>query len=597
MRFFTFSTVLLLLCSVVSAAPEAEPEPPPGLIVEAQAYDYDPYRVLIWVVGDASDTSSQAARLSPQLIPLIDREFASVWRTEVRDAPTSVATAARRGFDDLNFASIAGADPVLAVKKTHPEIVRIRFAGDVGRYVERIDSTADRIASVRGSLDPGDEELDVALKTPKFTWVEKLNAIEGDSIDLAASWSNENVSAILCTRGMAEGLSDPSAKVIDPPVAGMVAAVTEQYDKIFIVHLDESATMPVVRAIEFDALMRNFGAVVTLTLRGGLVESTAAAAILKAFRPMVRIDNAGTKTADGLIRAGGLIASLPGGGKDHPAMIRVGDALMPMVRKDDRNGNPIAIGPLDWSYLYVIEADTRMVKMDIYSGRPGGLQGRQNARTYRVALRVQPQGESTTLRLHAQGKPAEPLIGYELYERDLEGPEMTFVGRTDWDGRLPIEKSDQAMRLLYVKNGGAVLARLPVVPGLEPMATADLAGDDMRLQAEAYIRGVQGTIIDLVAIRQLFKARIEQRLEAGEIAEANDLLVKLQEQKTNETLRNDMGKKQTFFLKAIGRDANQRAKVDNLFQQTSEMLSKHISPKLIGELETIVNRAKAKSGS
>ena len=591
---------LLIFVGGVSAEPdrdlsETDPNAAAGLIVEPQAYDYDPYRVLIWLVGDASDPSSQTEKLSPQLLPLLDREFASVWRTDVSDAPTSVATAARRGFDDLDFAAIAGADPVLAVKKTHPEIVRIRFAGDVGRYVQRIESTADRIAAVEGSLDLAGQEREAAMQTPKFDWVGNLQPIEGDSIDLAARWAAPDVEAILCTRGAAETLRNPPAKIIDPPVSGMVATVTEAYDKVFIVHLDPSATRPVVRVVEFDALMRHFGAVVTLPIDAGRVEATTAAAILKAFRPMVRIDNAGTKTADGLIRAGGLIASLPGGGVDHPAMIRIGDALMPMVRKDDRNGNPIAIGPLDWSYLYVIESNDRLVKMDIYSGRPGGLQGRQNSRTFRVALRVQPQGASTTLRLHAQGNPAAPLIGYELYERELDGPEMTFVGRTDWDGRLPIGQSDQNMRLLYVKNGGAVLARLPVVPGLEPVATADLAGDDMRLQAEAYIRGVQGTIIDLVAIRQLFKARIEQRIEAGEVAEANDLLVKLQAQKTNETLRNDMGKKQTMFLKAIGRDANQRAKVDNLFQQTSEMLSKHISPKLIAELEVMVNRAKAGS--
>ena len=122
------------------------------------------------------------------------------------------------------------------------------------------------------------------------------------------------------------------------------------------------------------------------------------------------------------------------------------------------------------------------------------------------------------------------MIGYELYEKNLETTDMTFIGRTDWNGRLWVEKTDQPLRLLYVKNGGAVLARLPFVPGLYPKVVADLSGDDIRLQAEAYIRGVQNSIVDLVAIRELFKARIRIRLERGEMDKAEDLLNALRDQ-------------------------------------------------------------------
>ena len=97
------------------------------------------------------------------------------------------------------------------------------------------------------------------------------------------------------------------------------------------------------------------------------------------------------------------------------------------------------------------------------------------------------------------------------------------------------------MLLLYVKNGGAVLARLPLVPGLTETEVADLTGDDMRLQAEAYIRGVQNAIIDLVAIRKLLEARIRMRLTKGQMTEAEDLLRALRDQPTNEKLASDMG--------------------------------------------------------
>ena len=174
-----------------------------------------------------------------------------------------------------------------------------------------------------------------------------------------------------------------------------------------------------------------------------------------------------------------------------------------MVRKNDRNGRPIMIGPIEWAYCVVEEIDGVRFDMGYYSGRPGGLQGRQNKRTFRMAMKVKPVGESTMIRLHAQKRVDFPLIGYEIYEKELKSTKMTFVGRTDWDGRLHVDQDEHPLRLLYVKNGGAVLARLPFVPGHTPLQIADLTGDDLRLQAEAYIRGVENSIIDLVALRKL----------------------------------------------------------------------------------------------
>ena len=169
--------------------------------------------------------------------------------------------------------------------------------------------------------------------------------------------------------------------------------------------------------------------------------------------------------------------------------------------------------------------------------------------------------------------------------------------RTDWNGRLVIERTGEPFRLLYVKNGGAVLARLPLVPGLHDRDVADLSGDDMRLQAEAYIRGVQNAIIDLVALRELFKARIRLRLQKGEMEKAEVLMNALRDQPSNEKLASDMGKRQAVYLKALGpRNANQRRKVDEMFTTTRELLSKHINPKLVRDLESLMIKARNNGG-
>ena len=134
-----------------------------------------------------------------------------------------------------------------------------------------------------------------------------------------------------------------------------------------------------------------------------------------------------------------------------------------------------------------------------------------------------------------------------------------------------------------------MLARLPIVPGLYPHAVADLTGDDMRLQAEAYVRGVQNRITDLVAIRELYKARIRLMLEKGDLRQAEELMVELRDRPNNEALSSEINNKQIDFLRLIGaRNIGQRRKVGEMFTTTRDLLGKYVTPRLIRELEAEV---------
>ncbi|MGB0595097.1 MAG: hypothetical protein ACPGLY_00190 [Rubripirellula sp.] len=548
-------------------------------------WDYSPYRVLLWLVTD--DGKLKKSVIEQPLRDLLDRDFSAVWRLDVMDAPPPVAFAIQRDLDQISYGTLTASDPVLAVKREHPDAVRIRTAKNVGQYVKNVYGTQQRIDDVLARAEAvGDDGMLEVKKT--------LKAVDGDALSVADMWADEDTEAILVSRGLAEQLTDPKAKLITPEISEMVGESISQYDKVVIAYVESDSVPYKVTAIEFDVLMRHFGPPVhRQSLSRKTIVAKVSEAVTQAFRPVVRIENAGQRSAVGLLRAGGLIVN-----PESPANVRVSDTLEPMTRKNDRNGNPILIGPLGWAFLSVDEIEGRNIKMDFYAGRAGGLQGRKNNRTFRMALKVRPQGESTLLRLHLQRKPDFPLIGYEIYEKELKSSSMTFVGRTDWDGRLRIESSDRPFRLLYVKNGGAVLARLPLVPGLYPTQIADLSGDDVRLQAEAYIRGVQNSIVDLIAIRELFKARIRLRLERGEADKAEVLMEALRGQPSNEELASDMGRRQTDFLGALtgGSNANQRRKVDEMFTTTRELLSKHINPKMVRDLEALLIKANENGG-
>ncbi|GAA5506381.1 hypothetical protein [Novipirellula caenicola] len=564
--------------SAASKPAEADEE------AEVEPWDFSPYKVLVWIVSDNPRVNAESVRQPLQ--EFLDRDFAAVWRLDFADAPAAVANAANRNLGEMNYESITASDPVVAVKRDHEDAVRLRTAANVGEIIRDVHGTQGMIDEVRRrAAEAGDVSMDGVS--------DRLLPVDGDAIAVSKLWENPTTEAILVSRGMALLLDKPEAKIIPLPLSGLVIEAIDSYDKIFVVRIDEEVAPAAVHVVEIDTLMRHFGPVASQRfVQPSEMAGTIGRTMIEAFAPVVRIEDAGKKNAKGLLRAGGLILD-----DKSPAMVHVGDVLEPMVRKNDRNGNPIQIGPIEWAYLQVTEKENVRLEMDFYAGRPVGLQGRNNKRTFRMALRSRPFGESTMLRLHAQKDPDFPLIGYEIYNKDLETGDMSFVGRTDWNGRLDVAAADSPLHLLYVKNGGAVLARLPMVPGLNPHAVADLSGDDMRLQAEAYIRGVQNAIIDLVAIRELLAARVRLRLRKGEMDEARELLHALREQPTHERIADDMDKKLTAFLNQPGaKNPNQRAKIDQMFSQTQDLLSRQINPEKIRALEEDMITAQKNGG-
>jgi hypothetical protein len=552
--------------------------------VEEQPWEYLPYRVQVWIAS--SDERASAEQLSIPLQQFLDRSFAAVWKTNIVQAPGPIQAAAIRDFESISYESITSVDPVLAIKRDHPEAPRLRFASDISKYIKKCFTTADRLAEVkRRGAAIGNETLDGALSI--------VTAVDGDAIAVSNLWKDQATEALILSRGMAADLSKPEAKIIRLPLENLVAEEIQNNDKVFIVRID-SLTQPIqVEVVELDCLMRQFSPIIkTQSLGFSSLPAVVGESIVKAFAPVVRIEDAGQKTAVGITRASGLVVPEDHREK-HPALISEGEFLQPMVRKDDRNGNPIAIGPIPWAFLHVKKIENSRLNMDLYSGRSGGLQGRKNARTFRMALRTRPVGASSTIRLHAAGSPTDALAGYEVYEKKLDAIDMKLVGRTDWDGRIVVNKADAPMRLLYVKNGGAVLARLPIVPGLTKIEVADLMGDDQRLRAEAYIRGTQNAIVDLIAIRTLLAARIRLRLEKGQMAEAKELLEALKKEPTYDTIANEMGKK---VVQIKGRTSVEQRKIDELFASTREMLVKNINSVLIRDLEADVVAAEANGG-
>ncbi|MEO8271167.1 MAG: hypothetical protein ABI557_15705, partial [Aureliella sp.] len=385
----------------------------------------------------------------------------------------------------------------------------------------------------------------------------------------------------------------------------------------------------------------------------------ASAAIVRAFAPVARVEDAQSKSADLTLRAGGLIIH-----SDNPANVVVGDVMQPIVRRDDRNGVPTLLQPLPWTFAAVTDSDGIKLTANVYtySGGPG-LQGRKNRRTQRILLKVRPQFEQTELELILAGD-AQPQSGCFIYSRDLLTDQFSRLGRTDWRGRLAIatpkmqteiipeairaqraaskreaaqraesssaaeaskanaaeatdasvastaampadatpleplqlEVSDIALHvplvLLYVKQGDRVLAKLPMVPGLSQVATAELPDDRRRLLAEAFVRGFQGEILDVVGMRNLLAARVKHQMASDKLDAAKAAVEKLRQLRNYTDMADELEAIQRRMLDETSGPIPLAAKsrIDILFQSTRTMLQKYLQDSLLTDSERAIAR-------
>jgi hypothetical protein len=210
---------------------------------------------------------------------------------------------------------------------------------------------------------------------------------------------------------------------------------------------------------------------------------------------------------------------------------------------------------------------------------------------------VRPTGGSTELELHSrmlEGDPktARPMAGYAVYAHPIDSPKTDLVGRTDGDGKLTIPADASPLRILLVKHGGEPLARLPMMPGLEPHMRVEIPDDDDRLLAEGIITGFQEHFVDLIARRQVLMTRIRALLEENKPAEASALLDELRTFKRQEDYINEI---RIQKQRAVSPDKRVQKKIDKLFDDTEQVIIRFLNPAEVEKVESDIS-AKLRGG-
>jgi hypothetical protein len=308
-------------------------------------------------------------------------------------------------------------------------------------------------------------------------------------------------------------------------------------DKLILVRLAKVSEGFSVESRELDFATRRWSPLVTRTASElDRIPAQAFAAVRRSFMPLVRIERvAGDAVyvrtrATALSRA--MIEDETGNWREvenqhSPLRVDDSDVLVPVVRRDTREGKLASAEPVSWTFLTIQERLGTTLKCLLNSAHYAPLSGRSGSLIQKLAIVVRPEPTPTTLFVVAQeSKTESPISGLEVFRcrpEDLESKAYEVLGKTDWKGSITVPPYDDgSICYIIVKNGQLAMKR-PIYPGLDLELTAPIPSDRARVFAEGVVEGLRGEIIDVAAQRATLKFRIDSALAKEQFERATKL--------------------------------------------------------------------------
>ncbi len=362
-------------------------------------------------------------------------------------------------------------------------------------------------------------------------------------------------------------------------IAQIDATLLER-DKLFLVAVRQVAGGWTVSTRELDCRSRSWQVPRQLAIRQtDRLGQAVGDEIIRAFTPIGLVGRSLDEDVEVNMRAG----MLTGGAEVERLMPSPGGVLRTVLRKNDRLGKLAENGlqEIPWTLLQVESTDFADATCSVVSGLRNPFRSRSSRQIEKLALLVRPTLDQTVLRLVAKDDPTTTLTGYDIYSRVPGDKASTFVGRTDWQGQVVVKRDQDPIKIMYVKNGGRLLARLPLVPGFEATTIAELVDDSARLEAEGFLTGIQEQMVEVMARQQVFAIRIRRALADKKLDKAESLLDELGSLPTREDLLLAIRDRQQA-LTSDNRAVQDR--IDRMFRDTRGLIQKYVSSSLIDEL-------------
>lgn len=406
--------------------------------------------------------------------------------------------------------------------------------------------------------------------------------------------------------------------------------IADQWDRVMLISIKRDAIWK-IDFREYDSMTNSWGSAhKTSVSQRELLPSETLKLVYEKFLPLTRIDNVDKRKVKLGLKAASLIEEEGIGRQQEyanavefippaddspidwgkpaavnqqevpypdfiPGTVAIGEAFQPVLRRNDRQGNLIkenGIMFMPWTYISCEENDGLQLHGTMVSGFNTPLPGRRNVRTQRIAIGIRPADTTTRLQLVDKAAEEVPLAGYEIYSKDPDG--ATLIGSSDPNGYIEIPTNpDNAVRLLYVRSGGNLLARLPMVPGYEPESTARITNDSPRLLAEGFLEGWRDQLVDTMARRQILAQRVQRKIDSGDLESAKKWLDELRTGRTVNELAFDLRTAKGQFLEG-NLDPTIKRRIDDLFEKGQRLVAQDKSVLVESELSAQLEKATGK---
>lgn len=368
-----------------------------------------------------------------------------------------------------------------------------------------------------------------------------------------------------------EGVSgELIAKIVDPPREAEEVLTETAVDKVYLLGLRSTRGVLEWQVREFDVRTVTWSDVARIPVSGRTsIIRGAFQGMAETFRPILRIETSEGRDAKGRIRAAGLVIH------DYaPAAVRPGAIVQPVIRKNDRSGQLVENGieVVEWTLGVVGESETNLVPIKLHSAFANPFGVRVSKRKVKLALVESHRYPKTRLFLKSRDEEQRPMAGYEIYAKDPISGNQKLLGITDWRGAIDIEPQEELplFLVLYVRNGGQLLSRLPMQIGAHREVVANVYDDNRRLRAEAFVKAIQGNVLELVASRELAAARARKHIEMGQFDEAMEQVANMRRMTGPDDLRDRLNAEQGRIWEGVER---RDKRVDAQFTKTLKMIA------------------------
>jgi len=388
-------------------------------------------------------------------------------------------------------------------------------------------------------------------------------------------------------------------------ITDKLAAVPEirNFDKLIAVRIHSQRGRYAIQTRELDIRTLTWGADNKLDVSNRAdLRQAVTSSVFNAFMPIARIDKVDRKEVRLRVRASRLVKKLVKDdqgnfklepNRESPVWVKRQDVFLPVIRRTDRSGKLEGVTRVPWTFLTIVSRNENDLLCTTHATARAPLAGRKGRQTQYFALVIRPPRQPTLLTITSNSKEdPRPLPGLEILSREPDAPlgsPTTYIGETDWRGQILIEPGNHPLRVLGVKSGSSMLARLPVVPGLYDELTTRMLDDEKRLYAEGVAQGLVNELLDVVAHRAVINIEIDKFLEKGEFDRARE---KLRELRGLDDAASFIARLNTERKRLQTGTSRENAKIQAMFADLEGMAKLHLDSAIVVNADLKIETAR-----